>query len=82
MEISKLNILLTFIVTFAQLANLNYKESKLQQAEESVEQARQVALRNGHYNELRVLNCLMGEIRSSLTFKDFVEGLVASSRQC
>lgn len=64
------------IVKSLQTAELYFKESNLESAIENIEQARQVALRSSLFNELRVLNCLLGEIRSNAGFGSFVEKLI------
>lgn len=45
-------------------------------ARESLEQARQVAHKYSLLNELRIVNCLLGEVKAAQTFDDFAAELV------
>jgi hypothetical protein len=52
-------------------------ESDLDQAKESLEQAKLVAIKGGLLNEVRVLNCLVGEVIATQTFGEHVNSLLA-----
>ena len=58
------------------LARLNSKQQSFAAALENLDQARCVAAREGHMNELRRINCLVGVARAGQDFEGYVEGLV------
>ena len=58
------------------LSRLNTLESRHAEALESLDQARRVAAREGHMNELRRINCLVGLAKAGLEFEAYAESLV------
>jgi len=63
------------------LAKLDAQEGRHAQSLESLDQARRVATREGHMNELRRINCLVGLSKAGLEFEGFVEELAARALQ-
>lgn len=61
------------------LARLGTMEERHSESLDCLEQARRIATREGHMNELRRINCLLGMAKAGLEFDGFVEGLVAAS---
>ena len=61
------------------LSSLNSSEQRFGDALDSLEQARRVATREGHLNELRRINCLIGVAQAGLSFESHVEGLAAAA---
>ena len=60
------------------LADLSTREENYELALENLEQASRIALKNKQMNELRRINCLMGEARGSLFFDNHSDNIVAS----
>ena len=58
------------------LSRLNTLEGRHAEALESLDQARRVAAREGHMNELRRINCLVGLAKAGLEFEAYAESLV------
>lgn len=67
----KHNIVLCFPVQ--QLASLSTAQEHHAEALESLEQARRIAEREGHRNELRRINCLIGVSKGTMEFIAFTE---------
>jgi Flp pilus assembly protein TadD len=63
------------------LARLNTLEGRHAETLESLDQARRVATREGHMNELRRINCLVGLAKAGLEFDSFSESLVVEARE-
>lgn len=56
-----------------QLAGLSSAQENHVEALESYEQARRIAEREGHHNELRRINCLIGVTKGTMEFSKFTE---------
>lgn len=54
-----------------QLASLSTAQDNHMEALESYEQARRIAEREGHHNELRRINCLIGVSKGTMEFVNF-----------
>ena len=63
------------------LARLNTLEGRHADSLESLDQARRVATREGHMNELRRINCLVGLARAGLEFDGFAERLALQAQE-
>jgi tetratricopeptide (TPR) repeat protein len=59
------------------IAKLFMLEGELAQAQESLLQARTKATNAGLLNELRIINCLLGEVRASESFDAYVDELLS-----
>lgn len=57
----------------SQLASLSTAQEHHAEALESLEQARRIAEREGHRNELRRINCLIGVSKGTMEFIAFTE---------
>ena len=57
----------------SQLASLSTAQENHSEALESLEQARKIAEREGHRNELRRINCLIGVSKGTMEFIKFTE---------
>jgi tetratricopeptide (TPR) repeat protein len=60
------------------LANLSTREQNHEVALENLEQASRIALKNQYMNELRRINCLIGEARGNLYFDNHSDNVLAS----
>ena len=56
------------------MAGLSTAQENHEEALDSFEQARRIAEREGHHNELRRINCLIGVSKGTLEFTKFTEG--------
>ncbi len=60
------------------LATLCTRQEKYEEALEFLNHARRISLKNGYYNELRRILCLMGMAKGNLTFNEFAENILST----
>jgi hypothetical protein len=60
------------------LATLCTKQENYSGALEFLDHARKISLKNGFYNELRRILCLMGMTKGNLSFPSFADSILSS----
>jgi hypothetical protein len=60
------------------LATLSTKQENYSSALEFLDHARRISLKNGFYNELRRILCLMGMAKGNLSFPNFADQILSS----
>lgn len=59
-----------------QLADLSCEQENHAEALESLEQARRIAEKEGYYNQLRRIHCLIGVSKGTLEFENYTYNLL------